>query len=419
MAEQAKELSEHWRRSKRCRRITIGKFLMQKGLLLAQRSCVDLYPPVLHQCGILSEYYKITVLDLPARKNARKCLTASDVHRIQIEMPAESKYLPGLARMKCLGSYAKTFKGLLKANPATAIAFDPDAAVLLLRYKKEFPELPCIVHLHEILADRWLKTTLRDRLTCRYLQCILNQADLVVMADDYRARLTKMFSGLKGPLQVVMNCPRRIANIPVSKLRPFLLEHGIAAERIVHFQGAVARSANVDRMILSMKHWPRDAVFVIVGEGKAEYIEKLKRIAGETGVLDRVVFTGRISYDQIMEFAVGATVGLTTLNTMALNYRWSAGASNKRFEYLALGIPQVTNIGSGIDRIFGRRGVAAMADPKDPESIGFHINQYLINPELCQKASRRARELHLQEYNYEHQFAPVLNWIQEQTGRNE
>ena len=106
---------------------------------------------------------------------------------------------------------------------------------------------------------------------------------------------------------------------------------------------------------------------------------------------------------------MGAAVGLTFLELTTDNCRFSAGASNKRFEYAALGIAQVTNAGAGMEEIFGRPGLATLLDRLDPQSMGDAIGALLSNPNRRAEMGERARRAHLSVNNYEAQFAPVVS----------
>ncbi len=88
-----------------------------------------------------------------------------------------------------------------------------------------------------------------------------------------------------------------------------------------------------------MPWWPPDAWFFIVGAGSDGYVETLRRLASSVGAAERVVFLVRVPYDEIVSYAVGVTVGILMLDTSKPNWHFAAGASNKRFEYMALRYP--------------------------------------------------------------------------------
>jgi len=207
---------------------------------------------------------------------------------------------------------------------------------------------------------------------------------------------------------VVMNCPRRLDVLPESRLLPFLRERGLPSARVVHYQGAVGQNHYFEQIVRSMRFWPRDAVFVIVGSVREQYARELQDLAEGEGVGERLVLVGRVPYDEVFSYAVGASVGVSFLNGKFLQFQLSAGASNKRFEYIALGIPQVTNHLQGVRELFVNEGVASIADETDVADIGAKISAYLEDQTLREQSAARARALHLDSYNYEHQIKPLL-----------
>jgi glycosyltransferase involved in cell wall biosynthesis len=120
-----------------------------------------------------------------------------------------------------------------------------------------------------------------------------------------------------------------------------------------------------------------------------------------------------VPYVDILSFASGATLGITLMEPINNNWRVGAGASNKRFEYAALGIPQVTNTGSGMHHVFEFPGIATLVDIADVECIGAAVARLLLDPSLALAIGERARRLHLSRYNYESQFAPVVECMEE------
>ena len=109
-------------------------------------------------------------------------------------------------------------------------------------------------------------------------------------------------------------------------------------------------------------------------------------------------------------------MGISLLQASTVNWQYSAGASNKRFEYAALALPQVTNEGPGIDELFVRRGIVRAVPAREPEAIGRAIREVLLDPMAATAMGQRARALHLTEYNYERQFSAILKRL---TGRIE
>jgi glycosyltransferase involved in cell wall biosynthesis len=88
--------------------------------------------------------------------------------------------------------------------------------------------------------------------------------------------------------------------------------------------------------------------------------------------------------------------------------RFAAGASNKRFEYAALGIPQITTAAPGIEETFVAKALALSVPWDDNAALATAISRLLENRALRQSMGEKARALHLSQYNYEREFEPVM-----------
>ncbi|MBA3355849.1 MAG: glycosyltransferase [Pyrinomonadaceae bacterium] len=353
----------------------------------------------------------MTIVDTLSEGDSPVVQSGDMIERVRIKPTHSSLIFPQVNRFRNLRTYNNTVRHQMALGPNVVIAFEPEAACVMLKMKKKGLHIKRVVHLHEMPDPDAYAESLGASWALAYLRKNLSLADAVILPDRDRAEYIQSNSSLKTPPLVVMNCPRRLAELPASLLLPFLRERGIDSSRIVHYQGAVGPDHKLETVIKSMRFWPADSVFVIVGAGRKWYLKKLTELTAAEGVAHRVIFAGRIPYDQLFQYAIGASVGVTLLDPSGLNTKLCAGAGNKRFEYAALGIPQVTNDGPGIQGLFGDTGIAAIANHNDVSEIGQKISHYLTNEAFARDAGAKARAIHLQSYNYEHQFQKVLEFI--------
>jgi glycosyltransferase involved in cell wall biosynthesis len=380
-------------------------------ILLAQRACIEKYPPTLNQAALLSQIADVTVLDAITASEADCVLTPPDVERVRIlQKLAIARVRNVLARLAWLSGFYRAFNHQLDKKPAVTVAYDPEAIFWLLQRKRSRHTMR-VAHLHEMPMSEYVESSIVGRFALRRSLKNLHRADLVVMPDLHRAQWMQQQCGLDELPMVVMNCPRRLEKLPESRLLPFLHERGINTTRIVHYQGAVGVHHFLEAVIASMQFWRLDSIFVIIGAVGDRYRYELETLAEARGVKGRLLFTGRVPYSEVFSWGVGASVGVSFLDGQYLQFKYSAGASNKRFEYVALGIPQVTNPLPGVQELFVQPGVATPVPCDDIEAIGKAINAYLENEDLCSDVFHKARALHLNEYNYERQMQPLLNAI--------
>jgi len=386
---------------------------MTPRILLAERACAERHPPLLHQAAILQQLGHVALLDAPGRRDDAGVQTELSVERIRVSASDNSTTGRALANASWAIRFASELRRQMALSPSVAVAYEPDAAALLLRERRQIARTMRIVHLHEIPDKLLYSDSIVSRIAIRYMLARLNEADLVILPDEDRAAYTIKTAKLERPPVVVMNCPRLLKRLPASKLLPWLSERGVTANRIVHFQGAIGTERGLEKVVASMRYWPSDAVFVIVGDGSPALETELRELAAREGVTSRVLFVGRVPYADVFSFAVGASVGISLVEPVNKNSRFCSGASNKRFEYAALGIPQVTNTGAGMQRVFDAPAIAMLVDVADVAMIGQTISQLLLNPALASAIGERARKLHLSQYNYECQYEPVVRHVRE------
>jgi len=112
----------------------------------------------------------------------------------------------------------------------------------------------------------------------------------------------------------------------------------------------------------SLEHWvdlesvvsalPKiDATLLVVGPGLfTDYGYKIKRMAEELGVIDRVVFTGAVKYQELSRYISAMDIGLNPLKMMKKN-EYAAGG--KVFNYLSCGRPVLSSRMVSLERLLG------------------------------------------------------------------
>ena len=112
----------------------------------------------------------------------------------------------------------------------------------------------------------------------------------------------------------------------------------------------------------SLEHWvdlesvvsalPKiDATLLVVGPGLfTDYGDKIKRMAEELGVIDRVVFTGAVKYQELSRYISAMDIGLNPLKMMKKN-EYAAGG--KVFNYLSCGRPVLSSRMVSLERLLG------------------------------------------------------------------
>lgn len=376
-------------------------------VLLVLRSCAEHYPPTVNQANLLAESgLAVGMLDLstPLPSSLDK-----SIHRWQPHAMWNSKLEPPYPPWKRWRNwllFKQACQKLIRTTkPKVVIAYDTLGSIFVTPGSRHYRT---IYHFHELTGPEpresfgprlaRLKTAERSR-----------RADLVVFSDLHRARLFEERARLDVCPKVIMNCPRRLENVPSSSLRSCLRDQ--AGARVVCYLGSIGNDQGVREAAASMRWWPADTLFVLIGgttDAMRTSILDQARQAGDDG---RVLFLGPYPYSEALALAAGADLGVSLVQPNNESWRYSAGAINKRFEYMALKLPQVTNDGPGVREIVQSHQCGLCVDSGNPEAIGTAIRQLLEDASLRQQQSLNARAAHLDTFNYERQFSEVAAWI--------
>ncbi len=238
-----------------------------------------------------------------------------------------------------------------------------------------------------------------------------NLPQIIVFPDVGRAEIFARDAGLlASSIIVIPNCPRLIRTLPKPMLRKKLAEHLPNNVPIVLYHGAIGTSHGLEAAIRSIPKWPSEAVLVAKGPVANHYAMKLKGLAKAARVEDRLLIfdPGWQSNADHFAFIAGADIGWTALEPTRPCWHHAAFASNKRFECMALAIPQVTDNNPRVPELVEATGCGLCIEPNSSEAAATAVGRLLESPELRSDMGNAARSLHLKKYHYEQQFEPLL-----------
>jgi glycosyltransferase involved in cell wall biosynthesis len=301
-----------------------------------------------------------------------------------------------------------------RSRPAVVLGHEPLACAHLAPQSVHHHT---IYHFHE-LPETYPGMGVGARLAYGKATRNSRQVDLVIFSDGMRARRYQTEAELPARPSVVMNCPRRMDKVPSSPLRQQLAlntQHSTLNlqpfTQLVCYLGSIGSNQGLPEAALSMRYWPPDSVFLLIGPYSEALQRRIVDNARAVGAEHRVLFLGAKPHQQALALAAGAGLGLSLIQPNSPNLLYSAGAVNKRFEYMALGVPQITNNGPGVADIIERNQCGLCVDPNRPEEVGAAVNRLLRNPALLRQMGKNGRRLHLARYSYEVEFGPVQQQI--------
>lgn len=248
----------------------------------------------------------------------------------------------------------------------------------------------------------------------KYLELrLVHYAEKVVFCDINRARYYQKLAKLPHLPDIAMNTPLCIGQLPTNSLREILEQKGFDSNtKVVLYQGAINEWHSILEILKSMSSWPKDTVLVLTGYLYEDFMEEFWREAKALNLTHRIIHLPFVSYVQIFSYTVGAYIGLALYKPKDINNIFMAGASNKIFEYLSVGVPVITNDSPYFREVLDP-SYAYFVNPDSIEDIAKAINLAFYDQEGYRRKSQAARQVHFTKFNYERQFKPIIEYIRE------
>jgi glycosyltransferase involved in cell wall biosynthesis len=239
----------------------------------------------------------------------------------------------------------------------------------------------------------------RKRLAARAAVC--------VVPNEERAHRFREHTGTRNHVVSVWNCPSREEVGPV---RAPLTDGTIT----LFYHGSIVPSQLPLTVVHALARLPDRIRLRIAGYetiGHKGYIGQLQQLAGELGVGARVAYLGIIPMRAaLLEQCRSCDIGLTLFTKETVQPM--AGASNKPFDYLASGLTLLVSSTPEWTRFFVDPGYGLSCDAHDADSIAEAVRWLLEHPEQLRQMGEAGRQRVAAAWNYEAQFAPVLQRIE-------
>jgi hypothetical protein len=148
--------------------------------------------------------------------------------------------------------------------------------------------------------------------------------------------------------------------------------------------------------------------------GAAGYVDSLRSRAQELGIAERLTFAGTLATrNELISLCGRHDVGLALmpLESGDLNLGSMAGASNKPYDYLACGLALLVSSRADWEQMFVRPGFGLSCDPASADSVADALNTFAAQPAATRTMGERGRQRVIEEWNYEHQFRPVMDLL--------
>ncbi len=255
------------------------------------------------------------------------------------------------------------------------------------------------------------RPSLFQRLLRRGRQQIGKSADVCILPQQQRL-LSFVGETLRtGPSFCVWNCPR---SQEVSAPRAAKAAHEPIA---FYFHGSLNEERLPPTIIDALTAASTTATLTFAGYetvGSQGYVATLLARAQKLGIASRVTYIGTLaSRRDLLSAAANADVGLSfmPIGSSEINMANMAGASNKPFDYMAVGLALLVSDLEAWKRMFVDDGYALACNPGDVDSLRAALAWYCANPEQVRAMGERGRQRIVAEWNYERQFAGVAEFL--------
>jgi glycosyltransferase involved in cell wall biosynthesis len=360
------------------------------------------YPPVQHSASILAENgWQVIVLGIAVPDVAR--LEFPEHPRIQVHLAKPSPTNGWRQKIHYLRFNAWAFGQVLRRRAGWVYASDVLTAPLGWAASC-VPGVRVVYHEHDSPGRGPHSSFMRRLLGFR--RALLKRAAVVVAPNDERGRAIAESAGQAIPLVCVWNCPRRHEAASAIQRAP-------TRETWVVYQGSIV-PARVPRTVIEALALAGGCVKLrVIGyetAGHIGYIQELRDLAASLGVQSAIEFIPTVPRNELLQWTDRSQIGLSLmpLQTDQINERWMRGASNKSFEYLARGVPVLVSALPEWKATFVDTGFGLACRPDDPQSIAEALRWFHDHSDEARQMGDRGRERILNDWNYEQQFAAVL-----------
>jgi glycosyltransferase involved in cell wall biosynthesis len=237
---------------------------------------------------------------------------------------------------------------------------------------------------------------------------MVKRADCVVTVSDGVARHMANNLNIAEPV-VVRNVPSQTV-VASHEVRLLHTAASLSADRhILLVLGMVCPGRGVETLIRAMPHVDQSASVVFLGDEDVtvkcpdgrSYLDSVEDLAGQLGVRERVRFVPSVPPDDVLRFAICATIGLALIEPTCMSY--CLCLPNKLFQYVQVGIPVVASDLQDMAALVCRYDLGEVVPPGNVAAIATAINSLLRDPSKMARYRNNACRAALE-----------LNWEKEQ-----
>ncbi|MAF13925.1 MAG: hypothetical protein CMI53_03460 [Parcubacteria group bacterium] len=263
------------------------------------------------------------------------------------------------------------------------------AGLAALKFKTKFPKTKYLLTLQEgdSLKRIWSRTWFMRSLYKR----VYKKADFIQPISSFLEKRASKY-GYHGKMSVVPNgvdLDKFEKNFSQEELQQFRRELGLAnQDKVVITTSRLVYKNGVDNLIKAVKDL--EVKVLILGSGKLEI--KLKSLAQEIGVKDKILFLGHIDQKDLPKYL--------KISDIYVRPSRSEGLGSAFLESMAAGVPVIGTPVGGIPDFLVDKENGLFCEVDNPSDLAGKISILLTDDDLRQKLSTNGRNLVLQKYDW-------------------
>lgn len=201
---------------------------------------------------------------------------------------------------------------------------------------------------------------------------------------------------------VVKNCP---LDLPQLTKNDLLREHLKLkdSDQILLYQGAFNYSRGLEKLVDASQYFNKNIQLILMGDGPLK-----PRLVALAKGKNQVHFHPKVPFSELVQYSASADIGILLIETK--NRSKELTLPNKVFEYMAAGLPFITNKLPEASRIALEHDCGFVIDDVSPKEIALETNK--IFDQNYKKNGLQGRNAIEQFYLWEMDFNKLLNLIQ-------
>jgi glycosyltransferase involved in cell wall biosynthesis len=202
-----------------------------------------------------------------------------------------------------------------------------------------------------------------------------------------------------------------LPNFPSAYIYPVGQQKNKSADPVfrILFQGSIGPLHGLEELIslLNQKIGGKQLVLVLKGFVSREYLGQLQQIAQKNGVSDKLIYVGPTDYRQVIENGKSCHIGIGIHMKDDMMNQTLGTASNKIYEYAALGLPVILYDNSHFREILGKFNWTFFTDGSSG-SLKKCLEQIIPDYD---RLSKEALSDFQHELSFEHYFANLKTFL--------